>query len=166
MAVTVTQGCNPIALVGVTEPTGAEETDVQFEVNVAPVGAWSVVAVAGEVDVATAPRLRKETIALVSAGHYRVVLDLEAVDFLDSTGLGVLIGVLRRVGAVGGELRVVCSTPRIVDLFTVTGLDRVFDLRPTLADALADVPADGPADDVPAAAADAGEDVAAPDAGE
>ncbi len=125
-------------MVGVTEPTGAEETHVQFEVNVAPVGAWSVVAVAGEVDVATAPRLRKETIALVSAGHHRVVLDLEAVDFLDSTGLGVLIGVLRRVGAVGGELRVVCSTPRIVDLFTVTGLDRVFDLRPSLADALAD----------------------------
>lgn len=108
---------------------------MQFEVNVAPVGDWTVVAVAGEVDVATAPRLRKETLAVLSEGHDRVVLDLEAVDFLDSTGLGVLIGVLRRVNAVGGQLRLVCSTPRILDLFTLTGLDRVFDLRATVADA-------------------------------
>lgn len=110
---------------------------MQFEVNVAPVGAWTVVAVAGEIDVATAPRLRKEAIAIVADGHHRVVLDLEAVDFLDSTGLGVLIGVLRRINAVGGELRLVCSTPRILDLFTLTGLDRVFDLRASVDDATA-----------------------------
>lgn len=110
---------------------------MQFEVNVAPVGDWTVVAVAGEVDVATAPRLRKETLAVLSEGHDRVVLDLEAVDFLDSTGLGVLIGVLRRINAVGGQLRLVCSTPRILDLFTLTGLDRVFDLRAGVADATA-----------------------------
>ena len=73
---------------------------MQFEVNVAPVGAWTVVAVAGEIDVATAPRLRKEAIAIVGEGHLRIVLDLEAVDFLDSTGLGVLIGVLRRINQV------------------------------------------------------------------
>lgn len=108
---------------------------MQFEVNVAPVGAWTVVAVAGEIDVATAPRLRKEAIAIVGEGHHRMVLDLEAVDFLDSTGLGVLIGVLRRINSVGGELRLVCSTPRILDLFSLTGLDRVFDLRSSLADA-------------------------------
>lgn len=113
---------------------------MQFEVNVAPMGAWSVVAVAGEVDVATAPRLRKEAIALVGGGHHRVVLDLEAVDFMDSTGLGVLIGVLRRLNAVDGCLRVVCTTPRIMDLFSVTGLDRVFDIRATVADAVADEP--------------------------
>ncbi len=114
---------------------------MQFEVNVAPVGAWTVMAVAGEIDVATAPRLRKAAIALVGDGHHRVVVDLEAVDFLDSTGLGVLIGVLRRLNAVGGELRVVCSTPRILELFTLTGLDRVFDLRPSVADATAPAPA-------------------------
>lgn len=106
---------------------------MQFEVNVAPVGDWTVVAVAGEVDVATAPRLRKEALAVLGEGHERVVLDLEAVDFLDSTGLGVLIGVLRRINATGGELRLVCSTPRILDLFALTGLDRVFDLRPSVA---------------------------------
>lgn len=117
---------------------------MQFEVNVAPVGAWTVVAVAGEIDVATAPRLRKEAIAIVGEGHHRMVLDLEAVDFLDSTGLGVLIGVLRRINSVGGELRLVCSTPRILDLFSLTGLDRVFDLRYSLADATdaTDTPAD------------------------
>lgn len=100
-------------------------------------GAWTVVVVAGEIDVATAPRLRKEAIAIVAEGHHEVVLHLEAVDFLDSTGLGVLIGVLRRINAVGGELRLVCSTPHILDLFTLTGLDRVFDLRASVADATA-----------------------------
>lgn len=119
---------------------------MQFEVNVAPVGDWTVVAVAGEVDVATAPRLRKEVLAVLGDGHDRVVLDLEAVDFLDSTGLGVLIGVLRRINAVGGDLRVVCSTPHIVDLFTLTGLDRVFDLRSSVADATGATDADAAGD--------------------
>ena len=108
---------------------------MQFEVNVAPVGAWTVVAVAGGSGVATAPRPRKGALALVADGHHRMVLDLEAVDFLDSTGLGVLIGVLRRINTVGGALRLVCSTPRILDLFTLTGLDRVFDLRASVDDA-------------------------------
>ena len=138
---TVTRGSdgagNQVALTAVRAGQATEEIDVQFEVNVAPVGDWSVVAVAGEVDVATAPRLRKEVIELVGAGHHRMVLDLEAVDFMDSTGLGVLIGVLRRLNAVGGELRVVCATPRILDLFSLTGLDKVFDLRPSVDDAVA-----------------------------
>jgi len=119
---------------------------MHFEVNVAPVGAWSVVAVAGEVDVATAPRLRKEAIDLVAAGHHRMVLDLEAVDFMDSTGLGVLIGVLRRVTAVGGALRVVCTTPRLLDLFRLTGLDRVFDLRSSVDDAVSEAAGSAGAD--------------------
>ena len=108
---------------------------MQFEVNVAPVGEWTVVAVAGEVDVATAPRLREQTIDLIARGHHRVVIDLEAVDFLDSTGLGVLVGVLRRIRTAAGELRIVCATPRLLELFAITGLDGVFDVRATVADA-------------------------------
>ena len=110
---------------------------MQFEVNVAPVGDWTVVAVAGEVDVATAPRLRKEAIAVLGGGHDRVVLDLEAVDFLDSTGLGVLISGLKRVRTHGGEFAVVCDEPRIMKVFEITGLDTVFNVVPTLDDALA-----------------------------
>ena len=117
---------------------------MQFEVNVAPVGSWTVMAVAGEVDVATAPRLRKEVVALLGEGHDRVVVDLEAVDFVDSTGLGVLIGVLRRVNAVGGSLRLVCTTDRILDLFALTGLDRIFDVRASVADATSESPVDSP----------------------
>src|SRR5436190_1673539 len=49
---------------------------------------WAVLAVRGEVDVYTAPRFRERLIELVSEGKHRIIVDLEAVDFLDSTGIG------------------------------------------------------------------------------
>ena len=87
-------------------------------------GGVPVLSLAGEVDLATVPRLRD---ALVQAGHdhpgQRVVVDLDGVAFLDSTGLGVLVGGLRRIGAAGGDLLLVCSTPRLLDLLTQCRLD-------------------------------------------
>ena len=53
---------------------------------------YTVLAVKGEVDVYTAPRLREKLVELVSQGKHQIVVDLEGVDFLDSTGLGVLVG--------------------------------------------------------------------------
>ncbi len=89
---------------------------------------WSVLAVGGEVDVATAPRLRERLIALVNDEQYQIVVDLVGVDFIDSTGLGVLIGALKRVRTHGGQLLLVCTERRILKVFEITGLDRVFQL--------------------------------------
>lgn len=97
---------------------------------------WSVLEVAGEIDVATAPRLREQLISLVNDQRYRIVVDLEAVDFIDSTGLGVLIGALKRVRTHDGELVLVVTEPRILKVFEITGLLNVFLVRSDVADAV------------------------------
>ncbi len=89
---------------------------------------WAVLVVSGEVDVATAPRLRERLIELVNRGHHRIVVDLVGVEFLDSTGLGVLVGALKRVRTHDGELALVCAEPRILKVFEITGLTKVFSI--------------------------------------
>lgn len=90
------------------------------------VGDWTVLAVRGEVDVYTAPRLRERLIEIVSSGARKVVVDLEGVDFLDSTGLGVLVGALKRLRSNDGDLALVCTQARIRKVFEITGLTKVF----------------------------------------
>src|SRR5437660_2512461 len=98
---------------------------------------YAVLAVRGEVDVYTAPRFRERLIELVSDGKHRIVVDLEGVDFLDSTGLGVLVGGLKRVRSHDGDLSLVCTQNRILKVFEITGLTRVFSIYETVEDALA-----------------------------
>lgn len=89
---------------------------------------FAVLAVRGEVDVFTAPRLRERLVEMVSQGHRQVVVDLEGVDFLDSTGLGVLVGGLKRLRSHEGDLTLVCTQRRILKVFEITGLTKVFRL--------------------------------------
>jgi anti-sigma B factor antagonist len=105
-----------------------------FDITVAEQGDWTVVSVSGEVDVATAPRLREEIVRAVSQGATRILVDLEAVDFLDSMGLGVLVGALKRVKSHGGEMAIVCTNERLLRIFEITGLQQVFDVRNTVDD--------------------------------
>ena len=86
----------------------------------------AVVAVGGEIDVYTAPKLRDQITELVSGGSYNIVIDLEAVEFLDSTGLGVLVGGLKKVRAHDGSLELICSQERLLKIFRITGLAKVF----------------------------------------
>lgn len=100
-------------------------------------GDQTVLSVAGEVDVFTAPSLRDTFTQLVDDGRYRVVVDLEQVAFLDSTGLGVLVGGLKKVSAHDGYVRLVCTQDRILKIFRITGLTQVFAIYDTVDDALA-----------------------------
>lgn len=90
---------------------------------------FTVLSVRGEVDVYTAPRLREKLVELVSQGHHQVVVDLESVDFLDSTGLGVLVGGLKRLRSHEGDLTLVCTQHRILKVFEITGLTKVFSIH-------------------------------------
>lgn len=100
-------------------------------------GALTVVEVGGEIDVYTAPKLREQIVSLVEDGRYHIVVDMEKVEFLDSTGLGVLVGGLKRVRAHDGSLHLVCTQERILKIFRITGLTKVFPIHPSVADALA-----------------------------
>jgi anti-sigma B factor antagonist len=115
-----------------------KEESVELSVTSRQEGDRTVISVIGEIDVYTAPSLRERLNELVASGHYNLVVDLEGVEFLDSTGLGVLVGGLKRVRSHDGTLRLVCAQEKILKVFRITGLTKVFPIHATLAEALAD----------------------------
>jgi anti-sigma B factor antagonist len=95
-------------------------------------GNTAVLRVAGEVDVFTAPQLREALVGALEDGARDVVVDLEGVDFLDSTGLGVLVAGLKRVRQHGGDLSLVCTREHILKILDVTGLIKVLNVHDSL----------------------------------
>ena len=110
---------------------------MELSVTTSRQGDVTIVSVAGEVDVYTAAQLRAALDEEVAAQHVQLVVDLDEVTFLDSTGLGVLVGRLKLVRNQSGWLRLVCSNERILRVFRITGLDKVFGIHPSLDEALA-----------------------------
>jgi anti-sigma B factor antagonist len=98
---------------------------------------YTIVAVGGEIDVYSAPRLRERLLDLVEGGSYQLIVDMEAVEFLDSTGLGVLVGGLKRVRAHDGWIDLVCTQSRMLRIFRITGLNRVFNIYNSVPEAIA-----------------------------
>ncbi len=88
-----------------------------------------MVHVVGDLDVYTASVLRDRFVDLVAAGQYDLVVDLREVTFLDSTGIGVLVGGYKAVGVHHGSLQLVCTAKKLLRVFAVTGLDEVFPIH-------------------------------------
>ncbi|WP_419918500.1 STAS domain-containing protein [Candidatus Poriferisocius sp.] len=106
---------------------------MEFGVVVASCAQWEVLTVTGEIDMATAPRFRQRLRSVIGAGGQNVVIDLSGVDFIDSTGLGVLMGAAKRVRSAGGDIRLVMAGSRLSDLIEITRLDRVLDVFDSVA---------------------------------
>src|SRR3954467_209873 len=91
-----------------------------------------IVAVAGEIDLFTAPEFKQGVSAPIDEGRTRVVVDLTEKTFIASSPPGVLIGAHRRLRRLDGSLVIVCSNDAIVKTFRITGLDGVFTIVSTL----------------------------------
>ena len=96
----------------------------------------SVIAVEGELDLATASSLKGMLLSALHAGADRLIVDLSLATFMDSTALGVLVGVSRRLDA-DARLAIVCARPNVLKIFELAGLDGMFAIFPTLDEALA-----------------------------
>jgi len=107
--------------------------------EVAEYGQWAVMRVTGEIDMATAPRLRQHVQTVTAGKPEGLVLDLDRVEFIDSTGLGVMVGAAKRMRMIEGGFRIVCSQAHLNELFKLTRLNEVFELYETLEDALSTV---------------------------
>jgi anti-sigma B factor antagonist len=114
---------------------GGVDVDLTLATN--EVEGATIIAVGGEIDVYTAPKLRDKITELVANGIYDIIVDMEAVEFLDSTGLGVLVGGLKKVRAHDGSLELICTQDRLLKIFRITGLAKVFVIHDSADGALA-----------------------------
>jgi len=92
----------------------------------------------GDLDVATSPALRAMLVDAASNGKHHIIVDLSSLEFLDSTGLGALIGANKRAQESGGEVRLVTQEGQILRLLSITGLLDIFRVYPSIEDALLD----------------------------
>ncbi|MDE2570903.1 MAG: STAS domain-containing protein [bacterium] len=100
---------------------------MDIKVSVRPAeGETNVVDLVGEIDVYTSPMVKDAITQLIDEGHYHLIINLEGVRYIDSTGLGVLIGALKRVREHAGSVSLICTNPQIKKIFDITGLVKIF----------------------------------------
>jgi anti-sigma B factor antagonist len=95
-----------------------------------------VIAIKGEIHSTTAPEFSERLNAAIASGKTAVVLDLTGVEFIDSTGLSVLLNGLRRVTRVRGRMVIACANPTVLRLFEITRLDTTFEILPNCDEAI------------------------------
>jgi anti-sigma B factor antagonist len=119
---------------------GRKGACMELSVATRLVSEHAVVEVGGEVDVYTAPRLRDRLNEVVGSGQRHLVVDLTKVDFLDSTGIGVLVGVYRRLVRTDGSLVLVCPHEKLLKILRIAGMDTVFKIYGSVPEATAASP--------------------------
>lgn len=107
-------------------PASDLPADEDFRIAVRDDAGTPTVVVEGEVDVATAPALRDELYRLIEQSSREVVVDLSGMDFIDSTGLGVFVGALKRAREGGGGIQLRGLKPSARKVFEITGLSSAF----------------------------------------
>ena len=109
---------------------------VELRLDTRDEGEWTVLDVDGEIDLSTAPGLRARIEQLIRGGTRRLVVSLEHVGFMDSSGLGALVVAMRGMREAGGRMALICSRESVLRVFTMTGLDRVFAIHASVAEAV------------------------------
>jgi anti-sigma B factor antagonist len=113
------------------------ESSMELDVRTERDGDACLVTVAGEVDVYTSPVLKARLVEAIDDGCGALVVILDEVGFIDSSGLGVLVGALRRMKERGDDMHLVCTREQVLKIFRITGLDKVFPIVATVEEARA-----------------------------
>ncbi len=98
----------------------------------------AVLVAEGRVNMVTAPEFRRQVQLLVNGGNARVAVDLAAVDFMDSSGLGALVSGLKTARTAGGDLRLASASEQVSSVLRLTNLDRILSMHATVDDAYRD----------------------------
>jgi anti-sigma B factor antagonist len=102
-------------------------------------GIFTIVSMAGRFDAIGTREFKKTISQLLETGKNRIVLDMSHVNFVDSSGMGALIGTLRGITKEGGDMRIFGLTPEVHTIFELTRLHRIFDIYETIDAAMAAV---------------------------
>ena len=114
-----------------------------MEYQIRTEGSVSVLELNGDLDVSSAPTLQTALQQLMDDGRQLVVLDLGAVPFMDSSGLGVLVAANRRLIAAGGQIALASAAPALRKVFQLTRTNRLFKLYDAVSDAVAEIGSHG-----------------------
>lgn len=108
---------------------------INLHITTRPLARYTAVAVHGELDIATAPVLRRRLLAVLHHDGPQIIVDLSGVGFCDAAGLAALVAAERRAWLLGGTLRLAAPQDRVAKVLRVTRLNRHFGIYPTAADA-------------------------------
>lgn len=116
-------------------PQASTQEDQLLEIQVEPGDGYTVCRPIGELDAFTVSQFRQSLAELAS--QPRLLIDMSSVPFVDSAGLGALIGGIRRTRELGGEVAVACNRPTLTRLLRTTGFDRIVTVAETVDEAAA-----------------------------
>ncbi|MCD8503353.1 MAG: STAS domain-containing protein [Bacillaceae bacterium] len=102
---------------------------MNLQVSNTKIGKQNIIKLVGEIDVYTASKLKDELLPITERSGEQLMVDLSAVSYIDSTGLGVFIGALKASYKHGCSLKLIGANDRISRLFAITGLDEIIDIE-------------------------------------
>lgn len=105
---------------------------VFLNTRVKEVGGVPVVELQGEIDLSTAAVFKETVYKVIESGKTDIIIDLNGLEFMDSTGLGVLVAALKKTSTEGGKISLICDKRNILKVFSITGLDKVFSIYDNL----------------------------------
>ncbi|MDD2485310.1 MAG: STAS domain-containing protein [bacterium] len=98
----------------------------------------AVVEIGGEMDVFTSPAIKKKVTEVIDSGRRFIIMDLGGVTYIDSTGLGLLISILKRVREKEGDLKIVGVTKQVQKVLDITGLNKILEIKSNVGEAIKD----------------------------
>lgn len=109
--------------------------DADLIINITSAGAFPVLELSGEVDAYTCSQFRDALIKTLDQDSHNLIIDMDKVEYIDSSGLGALVGGLKRSSEKNGQIYIVCNNPQVAKVFEITGLCRVFPVYSNLDEA-------------------------------